>query len=74
MGDTEWELELEKRLEQQDDETQRDIDPLESRLRVLENWMAAENALSTFRRWAAPILVTVAGLFLNIGIAIATHR
>jgi hypothetical protein len=73
MGDPEWELELERRVEAEDDSFQKDLDPLESRLRLVEQWMAAQTALSTFRRWAAPISVTVAGLFLNIGMAVATH-
>lgn len=72
-ADPGWELELERRVEAEDEDVQKDIDPLEARLRVLEQWMAAEQTLSAFRRWMVPIITTVAGLFLNIGMAIATH-
>lgn len=74
MADPELELELEKRFEQQDADTQKDLDPLETRVRVLEEWKAGEDALSTLRRWLLPILTMVATLFLNIGIQIATHK
>lgn len=74
MADAEWELALEKRIEQADDENQKDLDPLEGRLRVVEQWMAAEQAVSTFRRWALPVLVSIAVTFLNIGINVAKFK
>lgn len=74
MGDAEWELELEKRVEQEDKEFEGDLDPLEARVRVLEQWQAAQDALSAMRRWLLPILVTVAVTFLNVGFNIAIHR
>lgn len=73
MADAEWELELERRVEQEDRVVQQDLDPLETRVGVLEQWMAAQTALSAVRRWGVPILVTVATLCLNVGITIATH-
>lgn len=74
MSDAEWELELEKRVEQEEDEFEGDLDPLEARMRVLEQWQAAQAALSVMRRWLLPILVTVAVTFLNIGISIGISR
>lgn len=74
MADAEWELELEKRVEQEEEEFEGDLSPLEARVRVLEQWQAAQTALSAMRRWLIPILVTVSVTFLNVGISIATHR
>jgi hypothetical protein len=74
MSDAEWELELEKRVEEEDKEFEGDISPLETRLRLLEQWQAAQEAVAAMRRWFVPILVTVAVTFLNIGISFATHK
>lgn len=74
MPDAEWELELEKRVEEEDRIIEGDLDPLEARLRVLEQWQAAQDAVSALRRWLLPIFVTVAVTCLNIGLNIAVRK
>lgn len=74
MGDAEWELELERRVEQEEEEFEGDLSPLEARVRVLEQWQAGQAALSEMRRWLLPILVTVAVTVLNIGASVFIYK
>lgn len=74
MGDAEWELELERRVEQEEEEFEGDLSPLEARVRVLEQWQAGQTALSEMRRWLLPILVTVAVTVLNIGASVFIYK
>lgn len=69
MADPELELEVERRIETKAD--QADVDRLVTRVEATEKWQAAQDALSTIRRWAAPTLITVFMTALNIGIAVA---
>lgn len=74
MGDAEWELELERRVEQEEEEFEGDLSPLEARVRVLEQWQAGQAALSEMRRWLLPILVTIAVTVLNIGASVFIYK
>lgn len=72
MTDPGLELELEQRFEAKADWSAHHA--LAERVEKLESWRARQDALSALRRWAVPILVTVALTGLNVGIALAHTR
>lgn len=48
-----------------------DVEGLEHRIDALERWQSAQVALSSWKRWAVPIALTVVGLvFDGIGIIV----
>lgn len=72
MADADLELELEKRFEAKADWSAHKA--LASRVELIEKWQAAQDALTTVRRWAAPVLITVFTAALNIGITLARGK
>lgn len=63
------ELELERRFETKADWSAHAA--LAQRVDLIEKWQAAQDALTTIRRWAAPVLIAVFTTALNVGIALA---
>lgn len=47
---------------------------LEERLDALETWRATVEAVSSARRWALPVAVTIAGALLNLLLALQRHH
>jgi hypothetical protein len=47
---------------------------LEERLDALETWRATVEAVSSARKWALPLAVTIGGALLNLLLAMQRHH
>ena len=74
-GDEGFELELERRLADKADWNY--AGQLADRVAELERWRAGLDAVTAWRRWAAPSAISVTGLILtiiNIAAMLAHHK
>lgn len=72
----ELELELERRFRDEDAKQQVQLDALEHRIDEVERWKAAQEAVSSARKWALPLMLSVGGsamMLINLYVLL-THK